>query len=722
MSNELDRLFCPRRVAVIGATETLNKPGCIVLRQLLAAGIETYPVNPTKDTVLGLTAYKSLAAVPETPDVAVVAVPASAAVSAVKECARIEVPFVIVLAGGFAETDDAGKELESCLRQVVDKTETRLLGPNTLGIQNPATGFDTVFVEHAVDGLRMSDQSSGSGGVVFVSQSGSVGVEALGAASIHGLPLRAFVGLGNAVDLRVYDFVEHVGSMPAVSALAVYLEHLAEGRPLLESAQRVMQELPVFFLKAGRTAAGAAAAASHTGRLAGSDAVVNGALSQYGIQRVQDDEELIDAMRAACYAKIPANNRVAIVTSAGGYGVMGADYIETKRGSQTLRLAKFTKTTEESLRSVILSFASPHNPVDLTAGADTKGFVDAVNIVLHDPEVDILIAYCFFAPVNIGDDLVDGIADCAKKSNKTVLVFAHFGARTDEYCKRFTELGLAAYPALDRTIRAARILVERAALLKRQAEAYVGSLTDPIRSTAAVSTTGNKDIDGNGGADPVADKLCTGGGPGEVETKRLLESYGVETPSRLVMPPGAMITLPEFPGPYAVKVSASGLLHKTDVRAVRLRVTEADLPGVALELRNRFANFSVLVEQMIGEIDVELIVGAIRDPDMGPALMVGAGGTLVELYRDTSFRLVPASRSELFAMVGELTVAPLFSGFRGIRVDCEDLVDVLVRVSQCVIDLGDDFLELDINPLAFAHGKWIALDAKLALRAAVRVE
>lgn len=707
MDRKLERLFSPRSVAVIGATESANKPGRIVVQQLLDAGIEVYPVNPTKDQVLGVSVYKAVSDVPLTPDVAVVAVSAAAAVPAVEECVRVGIAFVIVLAGGFGETDETGKALELRLTKAIAGTNTRLLGPNTLGVQIPASGFDTVFVDHAVGALASRGRAAGLGSVVFVSQSGSVGVEALGAASLHGLPLRAFVGLGNAVDLQALDFVTHVEETEGVSALALYLEHLGEGRPLLEAARNVARRLPVFVLKAGRTAAGAAAVASHTGRLAGSDAVVDGALSQFAIQRVADDEELMDAVRAVSYASAPAGNRVAIVTSAGGYGVMGADYIEANMGMRTLGLASLDAGTEEALRSAVLPFASTHNPVDLTAGADTKGFLEAVDIVLADHNVDILIAYAFFAPAAIGDDLVEGLAESAKKSDKTILVFAHFGAQTDEYCRRLTEVGLAAYPALDRVIRAARILVERSMLLRRQAAA------DYNFEAGNNSEAGNYSTAERGGG--VGAVLQPSGPLGEAETKALLETYGVATPPRLVLAPEATVSMPAFPGPYVVKASAPGLLHKTESGAVRLAVTEGQLPKVVDEFRRRFSDASIFVEQMIGDIDLELIVGAIRDGDLGPAIMVGAGGVRAELYRDTSFRLIPAPRSELLAMTGELMIAPFFAGFRGVSVDREALVDLLLKVSECVINLGGAFSELDINPLAFAGGRWITLDAKLTL-------
>lgn len=694
MPSDLARLFSPHSVAVIGASEALHKPGRRVLEQLRATSIRCYPVHPKNATVLGVPAFSSVADLPEVVDVAVVAVGAAAAVEAVQACAERGIPFVVVLAGGFGEAGEAGAALERRLAAAVAGWPTRVLGPNTVGLQVPESGLDTVFVDHASDGPA----DPARGGVVFVSQSGSVAVEALGAAATYGLPLRAFIGLGNAVDLQSREFVEFAADDPRTGSIALYLEHLGEGRPLLAAARSASERVPVFVLKAGRTSAGAAAVASHTGRLAGSDRVVGGALRQYGLQRVSDDEELVDAIRAVSYARVPAGNRVAIVTPAGGYGVMGTDYIEEPAGIRTLRLAQLDPATVARIREVSLPFASSHNPVDVTAGADTEQFAAAVAAVLEDPNTDLVIVYAFFAPPGITDALVERVVELIRGTEKSVLVFAHSGTRTDEYCRRFTGHGVAAYPSLNRAVRAARILVERHALRARRPW-----------SAEAIAAPGTAWI--------VDDWLrACPGAPNEADAKQLLDAYGITTPRRMVTGRGERLARPAFDGPYAVKVSSADLLHKTDAGAIRLNVHPAELPAAAEELRATFPDCDLIVEEMIRDISVELIAGATRDIDLGPALMLGAGGILTELYRDVTFRLAPVSPSELAVMTDELTVSPLLTGFRGIAADREALVAVLGRLSALVADLGERFSEFDVNPLCYAGGRWIALDAKMVLR------
>ena len=456
MAEPLDRLFAPASVAIVGATESPGKPGRRVTENLLGTGARLYPVHPSRDQVLGIRACRSLTELPERPDLAVIAVAAASAVDATEEAVRAGVPYVIVLAGGFGETGDEGRALERRLAAAVSGSGTRLLGPNTLGIQVPG-GIDTVFVEH--------EEGFTPGGVVMISQSGSVAVEALAAGARHGFPLRCFVGLGNAVDLGTIEFIRHFAEDPDTRCICVYLEHLGEGRDLLEAARSASHRMPVFFLKAGRTQAGAAAVASHTGRLAGSDRVVDGALVQHGIQRVEDDESLMDAARLAAFVKPARGNRVAVVTPAGGYGVMCVDSIEGSIGAGVLELATLASATEQKLRAVCLPFASVRNPIDLTAGVTTDSFAQAVDAVLDDPGVDITIVLAFFAPEGIEPQLVDRIAASAHASDKSMIVLCRFGARTDEFCRAFTAAGLAAYASLPRAVRAARLLVERARIV-----------------------------------------------------------------------------------------------------------------------------------------------------------------------------------------------------------------------------------------------------------------
>jgi len=458
-SRDLSRLLDPRSVAVIGATDTEGRPGRIVFEMLMASGRILFPVNPGKPQVLGQRAYASVDELPPDIDLAVVTVAARAAVESAELCARHGIPYLIILAGGFSEASEEGRALEERLRAIPAAHGCRILGPNSLGLFLPSAKLDTIFVEHGDRAL------AGGGGVAFVTQSGSVGVEALGLASNTGYGMYAFVGLGNKCDLNELDFLRHFGRDPRVTCCAFYLESLDAGREFLEEARRVSLEKPVVVLKAGRSAAAASAASSHTGRLAGSSLVASGAFRQYGILSVMDDEELCDAAKTLSRVPPAQGNRVAVITPAGGYGVMCADYVEGQAGSTRLSMAVLQQSTVDRIRSFALPFASCHNPVDLTASANDDMFCRSIDALLDDPGVDILICIAFLAPPEISDSLIDGIAARAAASRKPILVFTQYGPFTDNYLRRFYQAGVIGFPSIRRTVRAAGLLVERAEIL-----------------------------------------------------------------------------------------------------------------------------------------------------------------------------------------------------------------------------------------------------------------
>ncbi|MDM8538723.1 hypothetical protein QUF70_18360 [Desulfobacterales bacterium HSG17] len=304
------------------------------------------------------------------------------------------------------------------------------------------------------------------GGVAFISQSGSVGVEALGLASNTGFGMRAFIGLGNKCDLDEIDFLSYFTEDKETTCLAFYVESFENGRKFLEAAKKASVNKPVVVLKAGRSKAGATAVSSHTGRMAGSDKVVGGAFRQFGIQRVFDDEELCDASKTLASLPLPSGNRIAIITPAGGYGVMGADHIELQKSQVCLKMAKLSQATEERIRAATFSFASCRNPVDLTASANDIMVGNTLDALLDDENVDIIICIAFFAPPSITDGMIDEISNRVKKSLKPIIVFTQYGPYTEDYLRRFHSKGVIGFPSISRAVRAARFLVERADILQ----------------------------------------------------------------------------------------------------------------------------------------------------------------------------------------------------------------------------------------------------------------
>jgi acyl-CoA synthetase (NDP forming) len=456
-------MFRPRAVAIIGASGRPGQIGRIIFESLLRADRPVYPVHPTEKTILGRTVINRVEDLPEGIDLAVIATAAAAVPAVAEKCARRGIPFLIVVAGGFSETGPAGLALETQLKEALAGSQTRLLGPNTLGIFAPRERLDTIFVEHG-------DRALGQGGgVAFITQSGSLGVEALGIESNIGFGLRAFVGLGNRLDLGEVDFINYFRDDSHTTCLALYLESLSDGRAFLQAARMVARDKPVVALKSGRTPQGAAAASSHTGRLSGDDHLITGAFRQYGLQRVYDEEQLCDAARVLSMVKPPEGNRVAIVSPAGGYSVMATDAVTDPSDPVTLTMAHLSPRTENQIRRRAPSFASTRNPVDLTGNATDDMTIATLEAMVADSGVDIILCMTMFAPPGISDGIIRRMAGLATQTPKPIIAVSQFGPFTDGHIHRLYDHGVVGYPSVARGVRAVRWLVERAAIRKHLA-------------------------------------------------------------------------------------------------------------------------------------------------------------------------------------------------------------------------------------------------------------
>jgi acyl-CoA synthetase (NDP forming) len=455
MSTDLSHLLRPRAIAVVGATQKPGKVGRIVYETLLRADRPVYPVHPKEVTVLGHRAFANVADLPADVDLAVITTGATAAVVAAQDCAKKGIPFVIPVAGGFSEVGPEGRALEDQLAAVCKPGGTRILGPNTLGVFVPQERLDTIFVEHGDRAL------ASGGGVAFITQSGSVGTEALGVASNIGFGLRAFIGLGNKIDLDEIDFLRHFGADARTTCVALYMESMTRGRKFLEVAREIARTKPVVALKAGRTERGAVAVSSHTGRLAGSDRVIGGAMRQFGVQRVFDEEQLCDAARILSSVPPPRGPRVAVVSPGGGYGVMATDYLETPDPVVQLEMAELSETTRQRIAAMAPAYASLKNPVDLTAVATDDLTIEALRALLDDDGVDMVLCFALFAPPGISDALVHRIATLRWESDKPIVLVVQYGPFTDGLLRRFYDGGVVGFPSTARAVRGLRWLWQR---------------------------------------------------------------------------------------------------------------------------------------------------------------------------------------------------------------------------------------------------------------------
>ncbi len=460
--SSLRSFFSPRSIVVYGATDDSDKPGGRIFTLLRRYGRPLFAIHPSLDSVDGLPVHRTAGTLPETPDLAVLAVGTKHCEEALRDAVQAGVKAAVIVASGFSETGPAGTEAEQRLVSLAREKGARILGPNTLGIFVPHTGLDTIFVEHG-------DRSLLPGGsIAVVSQSGSVGVEALGYASSSGFGLRAFVGLGNKCDVDEIELAEWFAEDEGTRVLGFYLEDFSHAREFLQNLDRISARKPVVVLKGGRTPAGAHAVSSHTGALAGSGRVAGSTWRQFGVHHVRDDQQFCDFCKVLSLCPPMEGDRVAVITPAGGYGVMAVDSLDSLTGPVGLRVAELSQDTVERLRAVLLPFASPQNPVDLTAACTDETYEEALDILIRSPEVDAILVVAFFAPEGVSSRLVNIISTKNRQSEKPLVVFCLYGPFTDQHLLDFHDRGVAAFGSMSRSVEALLALRERRIFMEKR--------------------------------------------------------------------------------------------------------------------------------------------------------------------------------------------------------------------------------------------------------------
>lgn len=462
MSEGLDKLFRPSSVAVIGASANPSKMSHIALRNLSSGKFTLHPVNPHEKEILGRRCFASILDVPDDVDMALVSLPAAASIGPVRECVEKKVGVVIVTASGFKESGTDGAALEKELLNAISGSATRLLGPNTMGIFVPDHGLDTFFIP------RERSPRPGPGGVAMISQSGAVSISFLEKAAASGMGVSSCVGLGNKADINEDEILGYLVGDSATRSIAMYLESFSDGKEFSRVAKEVTAKKPVVVLKSGRTRSGSLAATSHTGALASSsDSMVESVFRQVGVTRAYDEEELADCARALAHVGHLDGDRICVIASAGGFGVIGADMVESVDHGAGMRMAEFSPRTVESLRKIIPGYSSVSNPVDLTAGVTDAMYDEVLEVLQRDPGIDGIMMSLELQPPGVTDALMDVAGKRAKSPRVPIVVSAFGGERTAEMLTSFEKNGVLAYPTIWRSIRALRVLAERGRYLKR---------------------------------------------------------------------------------------------------------------------------------------------------------------------------------------------------------------------------------------------------------------
>jgi acetate---CoA ligase (ADP-forming) len=685
----------PRSVAVVGASRRRGTIAGEVFHNLLEFGFEgpVLPVNPSAGVVQSILAYPGIDEAPGDVDLAVIVVPAAQVLEVAESCGRKAVRALVVISAGFAEVGPEGRARQDELIRICRRYGMRLVGPNCMGIlnTNPDVRLNATFAP--VPPLR--------GRVGFMSQSGALGLAVMDYASALGLGISSFVSVGNKADISGNDLIRYWEQDPDTDVILLYLESFGNPRKFSRIARRVAREKPIVAVKSGRFTAGARASGSHTGALlAASDVTVEALFRQTGVIRTDTLQEMFDVAALLANQPPPPGRRVAILTNAGGPGILCADTCE----AEGLEVPLLREETRTALRGILASDASVSNPVDMIASASADQYREAIRILGLDAEVDALIV--IFTPplVTRSEDVARAVVEGAEAfaGHKPILtVFLQARGVPEELRTATVRIPSYAFP-------------EEAAIALARAARY-GEWRDRAVEPPVVF----EDLRREEAASILASAL---GRDAEwltaEEIASLLDCYGIPVlPQRFADSAEAAGALAdEFTGPVALKGLAPGLLHKTEAGAVRLDLIPSEVPAAArrMDASLRGAGFApdgFLLQEMAPD-GVEMLIGVVHDPQFGPVVACGAGGTLVELLRDVAVRLAPLSPRDVEEMLDEIRTRPLLSGYRGSPPrDVPALQQAILRVGALVEDLPQ-IQELDLNPILVHDSGVSIVDAR----------
>lgn len=702
----LDFFFRPRTVAVIGASADSSKLGYAVLNNLVNGGFlregrRVYPINPRGGEILGQKVYPKVGQVPEAIDLAVVVIPYMQVPEVLRACGEKGVRGAVVISAGFREAGRDGLEREQELVQISRAYGIRLIGPNCLGVIDTSTPLNASF----------SAGMPPAGPMAFMSQSGALGTAILDWAQAGRLGMSKFVSLGNKADINEIDLLREWMDDDSSRVVLCYIEGLPDGQEFMRVARQVSKVKPVVAIKSGVTQAGARAVTSHTGSLAGSEQAYQAAFHQAGVLRAASLQDLFDCARAFGYLPALRGDRIAIVTNAGGPGILATDALE----HAGLRLARFEAERIHTLEQFLPDAASAANPVDVLGDARADRYRFALEQVAADPQVDAVVVILTPQAMTEIEATAQAVAEVARQVSIPVLPCFMGEARVAAGVQVLESQGL---PNFSYPERAASVL-KAMSLYRSYQAAPLPQLETAVLDRAAIRRT-------------IDSALAEGRlSIGEAEARQILTACGLRLPpSELAATPEEAVELAEHIGyPVVLKIASPDILHKTDVGGVRVGLENAEDVRDAFDLITYRAQrylpearlWGCLVQKMVPP-GLEVLIGMNRDPQFGPLVTFGLGGIYVETLRDVSFRVAPFSRQEAYDMLREIRAHALLDGVRGKPpADKDDLVEALLRVGQLVVDFPE-IAELDINPyVVYEQGRGgQALDMRLVIRPAER--
>lgn len=687
--DELKPLFDPQSIALIGASTDFSKPNGRPLELLLKHGYRgrIYPVNPKYNEIAGVKCYSSLDEVPGEIDMAIIAVAAASVPGMLRACGVRGVRSAVVFSSGFAEVGAKGVALQQEIAGIAREYNIKLCGPNCLGLLNAANGVMATFATVPIHSGQVSSRLLG-----FITQSGAFGAVIYMLATQRGVGFNYFVSVGNEASLEFSDFLEYMLSDPETKVIGGYMEGAKDGAKLRRVAEKALQVgKPVILIKVGKSAVGAKAASSHTGSLAGADRVYDAFFRQTGIIRIDSMEELVALVDLFAGGKLPAGNRVGIVSTSGGAGVLMAD----KCDELGLVVPEISPQNREQLENMLPGFASAQNPVDITGQImnDPGLLKQCLETIAKDPGIHSILSF-FALSGPRAEEMARDIVEVYNSTDKPMVMITWCSKDNESNVHAYNTLKQAGIPIIEEPVQAVRALASLVQFSQTRQKRLNEVQSGPYRAVY------DRDK---------ARLLLQQPSFGERESKALLAHCGVPVAAghAAATPEQALQAAREIGYPVVMKVDAPQIKHKTEAGAVRLNIASDDqLVAAFAEITANARRYApdaevrgVLVEEMLPP-GTEVIVGAVQDPVFGPTVMVGLGGIFVEALEDVAFRVAPITRQDARDMLAELKGGRILQGLRGRpAADIDALVDVLLKVSALAVDFKEEIVEIDINPL-----------------------
>jgi acetyltransferase len=697
----LDPIFLPRTVAVIGATEKPASVGRTVLRNLLEQpfGATIFPINPHRPNVLGIRCYPNIASIGEPVDLAIVVTPAATVPAVLQECQDAGVRGAIVISAGFAELGAEGKEREQKIRQVLASGPLRLVGPNCVGVMNPRTGLNATFAQ----------ANALPGNIAFLSQSGALCTAVLDWSRRENVGFSGVVSVGSMLDISWGDLIYHYGDDAYTSSILIYMESIGDARSFLSAAREVALRKPIIVIKPGRTEAARKAAASHTGSITGSDEVFEAAFHRCGILRVASISELFDMAEVLSKQPRPRGPRLAVVTNAGGAGVLATDALLASGG----QLARLSEETHKTLDQLLPAAWSHANPVDTLGDCSPEMYAKALQAVAGDPNCDAVLSILAPQGMTEPEQAAALVRKAAETIKKPLLASWMGGSRMQLAANVLNEARIPTFEYPDAAARSFAYMWRYSSNLQALYETpvFTGELPEggPRRVAEIIARAMAKDR-----------TVLT-----EHESKQVLAAYDLPvTPSRIASSAdGAAAAAEEIGYPAVLKLNSETVTHKSDRGGVHLNLKDAAAVRAAFaQIEAAFSSDGsfqgVTVQSMVSHSGYELILGSSTDPQFGPVLVFGLGGQLVEVLRDNAHSLPPLTTTLARLMMENTRIYQALKGVRGRKpVDLERLEELLVRFSELVVE-NPRIADIEINPLLASPEGIFALDARVILHPA----